>query len=461
MTYISVPVPVWDPDPVRTSPLGGAGRVHRSGTAQRYGQAEPATPSLVQRSIRDPSAIKKPHEIVWESYKNASLLTKQKYGNLIVNFCRYMDMCETSGFSATGIAPITNDNGLRKISGPLCNRWHPLRRTGWIAKMHHVSEWYEANRINGCTLITLTGFQEQSGLSWYDTLDNITKARRNLLKVLRKYFGKISYFWVIEPHTENNTGYPHIHLAVFTIVDNEVKDSYGEGMEDKLRRLYSEEWEVGSHTYGLDFKPMKGEDEIVNLKNYLMKYISKGYVSDTVWSDGELIFNAHLYGATHGDRPPQPGEQLNAKGEFAKKYRLVGMSQDLSAILKPELDEDKETIVWLHTDETEPAEVKDDKGNVIETTQTVKVLFDRQFIPDYIGLVDHKTKYQEIQDTIYRYYLWLGCNFDMLGYTPFEIGDEIEETWGRPLAKIQSWESRVYDEKAARRARKIQQDGYL
>lgn len=412
MTYISVPYTSWES--VGGSPLRTTAIV-KPPTQKGEGDS-----SLVQRSIKDPSVIKieKPSEITWSSFKHASVKTKSKYGNLIVNFCRYMDMCDTSGFSAKGIAPVSNDNGLRKVSGPLCNRWHPKRRVGWIAKMHHVSEWYEANRIEGCTLITLTGYQENSGLSWYDTLDNITEARRKLLKVLRKYLpGKVDYFWVIEPHTENDTGYPHIHLAVFTIVCNDIKDSFGEGMEDKLRRLYSEEWKVGSHTYGLDFKPMKGENEIVNLKNYLMKYISKGYVSETGWGDGELIFNAHLYGATHGDRPPQPGEQLNIKGEFAKKYRLVGMSRPLSALLKPEV-EDKEIVVWLHTDETEPAEIKDDKGNVIEETQTVKVLFHRQFIPD-----------------------WL-------------------DTW-REMAKVQSWESRIYDEKAARRARKQQQDGYL
>lgn len=412
MTYISVPYTAWEP--VGESPLKATAIVK---APFPEGEGVGGGASLVQRSIKDPATIKKPSEIVWGAFKKSTVLTKSKYGNLLVNFCRYMDMCDNSGFSADGIAPVSNDNGLRKVSGPLCNRWHPKRRTGWIAKMHHVSEWYEANRIDGCTLITLTGFQENSGLSWYDTLDNITEARRKVLKVLRKYFGKIDYFWVIEPHTENNTGYPHIHLAVFTIVDNDMKDSFGEGMEDKLRRLYSEEWGVGSHTYGLDFSPMKGENEIVNLKNYLMKYISKGYVSEEGWGDGELIFNAHLYGATHGDRPPKEGEQINIKGEFAKKYRLVGMSRPLSALLKPEV-EDKEIVVWLHTDETEPQEIKDEKGFVIEETTRVKVLFDRQFIPD-----------------------WL-------------------DTW-REMAKIQSWESRIYDEKAARRARKQQQDGYL
>ena len=50
---------------------------------------------------------------------------------------------------------------------------------------------------------------------------------------------------------------------------------------------------------------MTGDNSIKDLKNYLMKYISKGYIGDEIWSPGRLIFNAHLYGATHGNRPPK------------------------------------------------------------------------------------------------------------------------------------------------------------
>ena len=63
----------------------------------------------------------------------------------------------------------------------------------------------------------------------------ITESRIKLLKILRKYVGKISYFWVVEPHTQNETGYPHFHLAVFANIDNNIRDSNGEGMEDKLQ----------------------------------------------------------------------------------------------------------------------------------------------------------------------------------------------------------------------------------
>jgi hypothetical protein len=424
--YVEVPYLHWE---------GVAGRPPSPtaivSTAQRQNSRSEQPPSLGSLSIKDTPTIK-PGEKSWQSYRACPDYVKQKYGKLLQDFCRYIDMCDNSGFQAEGIAVgspckkyngtrgmdprLKNDWGKRKVSGPLLNRWHPKRRTAWIAKMHTVAQWYEANRINGCTLITLTGYQENSGLSFYDTWDAISESRVKLLKILRKYIGKISYFWVVEPHTKNETGYPHFHLAVFADVDNEIRDSFGEGMQDKLKRLYSEEWGTGSHTYGLDFQQMKGQNDIKDLKNYLMKYISKGYIGDEIWSPGELIFNAHLYGATHGNRPPKPGDQLNIKGEFAKRYRCIGMSRDLSAIIRP-FDEDKEDIVWLHVDETEPTERKDEEGNFV-TSERVKTLFDRQLIPDWLN------------------------------------------TW-RELAKIQSWQTRVYDEKAARRARKIQQDGYL
>jgi hypothetical protein len=329
------------------------------------------------------------------------------------DFCLYMEMCDKSGLRAEGIAvgsrcvPYShqsprapNDFGKRTITGPLLNRWHPQRRTAWLAKMYQMAQWYDANRIGGCTLITLTGYQENSGLSIYETWDNINASRVKILKILRKYLGKINYFWVVEPH---GTGYPHYHLAVFREIDNNIKDSAGRGMEDKLRDLYSEEWGTGAHDYGLDFKVMKGETSIKDLKNYLMKYISKGYVGDEGWSEGELIFNAHLFGATHGYREPAFGELPRKDGKYGRIYRLIGMSQNLSNILRPE-EVDHEDIVWLRTDETEPAEYSDNTSGERITEERKKCLYSRLLIPD-----------------------WL-------------------DTW-RPLAKIQSWSIRVIDEK--------------
>lgn len=433
------------------APSGRQGAIVSS-TAQRQDSRSEQPICLGSWSINDTPTVT-PSQTAWDSYRKCPVPIKAKYGKLLTDFCEYMQMCDNSGFRAEGIAVGSkchsyaktnatvvnwmtgkrehaaapkshNDFGKRAVSGPLLNRWHPKRRAGWIARMYHLAMWYEANKLEGCTLISLTGYQENSGLSWYDTLDNINESRVKLLKILRKYLGKISYFWVVEPHTQNETGYPHYHLAVFRYVDNNIKDAYGEGMEDKLRRLYSEEWQTGSHTYGLDFRQMKGENSIDDLKNYLMKYISKGYINDKPWSPGELVFNAHLYGATHGARPPKEGEEPDIKGNYTKKYRIIGMSRDLSAILAPEI-EDKEDIVWLHTDETEPQEIKNEDGT-ITTEERTKVLYDRQLIPDWLD--------------------WLGTN---------------RVTWGRPTARYTGYDEIKIPTMTERQKRKLLQDGYL
>ena len=409
-SYAEVPIEPW---PCLGASHGEAGVLVKPPSPEGAGVGGGA--SLGSLSIND-TPTRKPSEIAWESYRNCPVWIKAKHRKLLLDFCHYMDVCDNSGFKAEGIAVGSkcrgytkapgvvvnwmtgaktsaappksyNDFGKRVVTGPLLNRWHPQRRAAWIARMYQLAMWYEVNRIEGCTMISLTGYQENSGLSWYDTFDSINESRVKLLKILRKYFGKLSYFWVVEPHTQNDTGYPHYHLVVFKNVDNEVKDGYGEGMEDKLRRLYSEEWKTGSHTYGLDFRQMKGEDDIQDLKNYLMKYISKGYINDQPWSPGELIFNAHLYGATHGARPPKPGEAPDFKGNYTKKYRIIGMSRDLSDLLKPEV-EDKEDIVWLRVDETEPEVTRKDPftGEVTVIAEpTTKPLYSRQLIPDWLS----------------------------------------------------------------------------
>jgi hypothetical protein len=63
------------------------------------------------------------------------------------------------------------------------------------------------------------------------------------------------------------------------------------------------------------------------------------------------------------------------------------MSRDLSELLRPE-KEDREDIVWLHTDETEPEVTRENpitgEIEVICKAQT-KQLYHRQLIPDWLA----------------------------------------------------------------------------
>lgn len=329
-----------------------------------------------------------PSGVAWKALENwrKNDARNKDYYPLLSAFCRYMDRCENSGIHFKGFKLKGNNPGQVDISAPLLNRWHPARRAAWIARLYQLTNWYEATRP-GCTMISLTGYQE--GIPIYDTWDRINRSRTKLLKICRKYLGKFSYLWVVEPHTKEGSGYPHYHLVIFKTVNNTVKDSFGEGMEDKLRRLYSSElkdggWGTGSHTYGLDFTVMEGDQGIENLKNYLLKYISKSYITSDGWGDAELIFNAHLWGASHNWKSDDKealvyDEFLNAKC----MYRLIGMSRDLSRLMKPEEDPDKEQIVWYHIDETEPIDIKDERGEIIEDF-TYKALYHREVLPDWL-----------------------------------------------------------------------------
>jgi hypothetical protein len=300
-----------------------------------------STPSNLTELLESQELPKRtPASVAWEALGNCRDLPSDVQ-MLCADFCRYMDMCETTGFKAVGYNPRGNNNGIKVVTGPLLNRWHPRRRTAWVAKLHELTQWYIASHP-GCTMISLTGYQD--GLSIYQTWDAINSSREKLLKIVNKYLGKIDYLWVVEPHTEKGTGYPHYHLVVFAEISTE--------MEDKLRNLYSEVWKTGSHTYGLDFKRLSGNEGIKNLKNYLMKYISKGYLTQSGWSKGELIFNAHLWGASHG----YYNDKLEKSETCERKiYRLIGMSRHLSKMLAPEREEDN-SITWLSVDETEPKE---------------------------------------------------------------------------------------------------------
>jgi len=328
-----------------------------------------STPSNLTELLEAQELPKRiPSVIAWEALSHCRDLPKEHHA-LCVDFCRYMDMCENTGFKAIGFNLFGKGNGIKEITGPLLNRWHAQRRVTWVAKLHELTQWYIASHP-GCTMISLTGYQE--GLTVYQTWDSINSSREKLLKIVNKYLGKVDYLWVVEPHTEKGTGYPHYHLVVFKDISIE--------LEDKLRNLYSEVWKTGSHTYGLDFKRLSGNEGIKNLKNYLMKYISKGYLTQAGWSKAELLFNAYLWGASHG----YYGDKLE-RSEFNERkiYRLIGMSRHLSKMLQPEREEDNSTI-WLKIDETELFEYKNEKGEVIEENRENKRLYDRS--PNFDGL---------------------------------------------------------------------------
>ena len=263
-------------------------------------------------------------------------------------FVDYLDKCESKGFTIKGYE--TRKGKLLNLPMSYNNRWGPVRRRELSEKLKRLEFWFEFQEDRPVTLVTLTSYHE--GLSISSAWFELNKSRDKLRKLIHKYFGNVDYFWVVEPH---KSGYAHYHMAVFADVDNNTKDKKGRGIEDKFRDLWSKKYKTGNHTYGLDFAQKKDESKIKHLKNYLQKYLSKGFLLDK-WTPGMLKFNAAMHDTG---------------------FRMYGASKNIRDIMNCDTEKPSQ-VVWLETKMQYPESVN---GEVLELE---KVIWYRQYIPDWL-----------------------------------------------------------------------------
>jgi len=263
-----------------------------------------------------------------------------EYHDLAEKFCKYLKDCQDRNICISGYN--TKTGKMVKVDLDYDNRWNPNTRKKLSYKLDTLEEWFNLQAGRPVTLISLTSDHKDSIRHQWE---KINCSRTLLLKLIRKYFGDVDYFWVAQPQ-EN--GYAHYHLAVFAKIDNETKDKYGQGIEDKFRNLWSEKYKIGSHTYGLDFKHKSGDNPLNNLKDYLTRYLRSGFALDD-WSPAHLVFNALLWGTG---------------------YRLYGASKRISSIMKIEPQPQRETV-WLKT------EIDMGEGEIITRPS-------RKYIPEWL-----------------------------------------------------------------------------
>jgi hypothetical protein len=242
-----------------------------------------------------------------------------EYYDSAEKFCKYLKDCQDRNICISGYN--TKTGKMVKVNLDYDNRWNPNTRKKLSYKLDMLEEWFNLQAGRPVTLISLTSDHKDSIRAQWE---KINCSRTLLLKLIRKYFGDVDYFWVAEPQ---ESGYAHYHLAVFAKIDNETKDKSGQGIEDKFRNLWSEKYKIGSHTYGLDFVHKSGNDPLTGLKDYLTKYLRKGFALDD-WSPAHLVFNALLW---------ETG------------FRLYGASKRISSIMKIEPQPQRETV-WLKTE---------------------------------------------------------------------------------------------------------------
>ena len=375
------PGPRFSPTVHETSPLGTEGCPSQIPSPEGVGAGGGA--SLVPYISITVTVPQFPSDIARKALDNIYCCDKAR--PLCSDFVDYLDLCEQKGFMIKGYDTVEG----KILNLPLSydNRWSPNRRRELSEKLKRLEFWFEEQEDRPVTMITLTSYHE--GLSVSSAWHELNESKDKLRKLIYKYFGAVDYFWVPEPHV---SGYVHYHLAVFAAVDNYTRDTSkhvgwvhckgregediwdlmdGQGIEDKFRDLWEKKYKTGNHTYGLDFSQKKGEGKIQHLKDYLSKYLAKGFLLDK-WTRGMLIFNANLW---------------------STGFRMYGASKRIRQMMNIEPDKPSQ-IVWLETKMTSPEEVREDivdtsvfpptKKTVITIIENERIIWYRQYIPDWI-----------------------------------------------------------------------------
>ena len=322
------------------------------------GQGVRGSGSLGKGSSITSTHITSPLEIAKQALSDFDSLPYNHHLNdsrkLCEDFVEYLDLTDQKGFTVKGYD--TKKGKIVKCPLSYENRWSLGRRERLSRKLDNLEYWFELQVDRPVTMITLTCFHE--GLSIGDAWHALNISRIKLLKLIAKYFDSPDYIWVVEPH---KSGYVHYHLAVFDDVSNEKKDSRGKGIEDKFRDLWSRKYKTGSHTYGLDFSQKDGEQKIKGLKDYLTKYLRKGFLLGD-WSPAILTFNAHLWDTGH---------------------RLYGASAEIRKVMNISEDESNKDIVWLET-KINDVRIIEQQDGYKEIYGEDRVIWYRQYIPDWL-----------------------------------------------------------------------------
>lgn len=193
------------------------------------------------------------------------------------------------------------------------HRWTTTYRRSILAKFYQLEDWHEAHPAP-ITMLTLTTYhgtdkngkdaqcEAGRGMTIEDSFNLLKSSWDCLRDALRYYLPGVPWVWIMEPHL---SGYPHLHVVLFADVDR--------GTQEAVKRLWSQKYQAGSFKHGADFAVSKPEQSIQSIRNYLVKYVAKGFTSTgskfgegDSWTPGQIVFYAlvkkhawRLFGASH------------------------------------------------------------------------------------------------------------------------------------------------------------------
>jgi hypothetical protein len=304
----------------------------------------------VRASLADARAIVKPDG---ESFRTPQRGGHQpvslgsyriSHSKVIEKFKNYLGLTREYRFRLTG----TNKDGEVVITVPYIHRWSEIYHKSILAKFYKLDDWMKDNP-GIVTMFTLTTYQGSKSrfnngtlsrkikghdLTILECFDLLKVSRTKFLNVLRNRYPGTNYVWILEPH---ETGYPHCHLVVFR--------EFTEEEQNFIKQLWSEKYQAGSYTRGIEITSKASTESIHSIRNYLMKYMTKQFGSgDEAWTDGEFLFNAMVWKTST--------RMWGASKELTKVMQRPEKISDIIWDVVELLTKGAQFTVWSRTDES-------------------------------------------------------------------------------------------------------------
>lgn len=231
------------------------------------------------------------------------------YAEITFQFLSYLTATSITKFRVEGYkrldsSPVDHDL-------PYVHRWTTIYRNSILARLYLLDDWYRENP-SPVTMLTLTTYQDGPTsilvkgrlVTIEESFEILAEGKTKVMKMMRKNLPSVPYVAIMEPH---QSGYPHLHIVVFADIN--------QALQERLKRLWSEKYGAGSYAHGLDFEA-RTPTSIESVRNYLMKYVAKGFVNtgskfsvlDIPWTAEQLVYNALVW--KHGYRTFQPSRDL-------------------------------------------------------------------------------------------------------------------------------------------------------
>jgi hypothetical protein len=281
-------------------------------------------------------------------YDSFRISTYEQAVEIWFNYLRRMDKTKVHQLNFQGGNALTLDPN---------HRWAKEYAKKMLAKFKDLEESRFSNMW--ATMLTLTTYQDSEdtepltpedwdknrGASWFEAMERLKDSLNKVLNLLRKIASRelettFHYVWVVEAH---ESGYPHIHIAIFGDV-SEWLDDYTNML--RIKDILENKHDLGKDGVATDFetKPPNGDGTINDLSNYLMKYFKKNFgeikskyesesLDDKEW--GALVYNACMW---------------------LSGYRTWGTSKEVGSVMKTnrnESDKEFENLGGELTEETD------------------------------------------------------------------------------------------------------------